>query len=268
MQVKKEFKMLSISLIKRMRLDLTCLVDDGDEGIALDGEEEDLASDTKATASRRWIAHPKTIRLSTRPRPPLNPDGTRSRTFARISKSSSMPSFVLSLVQDITVLAERFVEEVVFPLFRKLHPETSGWNLSLVNLCATTMSMTASEGKAGVGRDIARMLRRQKDVLKDWKVADVDVPPPDDEPDEPDDRQKEQDHSVQFESESSSHCPPHRAGLGSEDALASTQGSSVSDEAWDSEGEELQLGSKCQRCGATMPFFAMVAHERFHSLPS
>lgn len=253
-----------------MRLDLTSLVNDGDEGIALDGEEEeDLASDTKATASRRWIAHPKTLRLSTRPRPPLNPDGTRSRTFTRISKSSSMPSFVLSLVQDITVLAERFVEEVLLPLFRKLHPETSGWNLSLVNICATNMSMTASEGKAGVGRDIGRMLKRQKDVLKDWKIADVDVPPSDDEPDKPDEqgnRQIEQDHSGQFERESSSHVSLDHTGLGSEDALASTQGSSFGDEVWDSEGDENQLGDKCGLCGATMPFFAMVAHERFHSL--
>lgn len=262
--------MLSISLIKRMRLDLTSRVDDGYEGIALDGgEEEDLASDTKVTATRKWIAHPKTLRLSTRPRPPLNSDGTRSRTFTRISKSSSMPSFVLSLVQDITVLAERFVEEVLLPLFRKLHPETSGWNLSLVNICATNMSMTASEGKAGVGRDIGRMLRRQKDVLKDWKIADIDVPPSDDEPDEPDkqgDRQIEQNHSGQFETERSSHDPPDHVGFGSEDALVSTQASPFGDEAWDSEGEENQLGDKCQLCGATMPFFAMVAHERFHSL--
>lgn len=261
--------MLSISLIKRMRLDLTSLVDDGDIGITLGGEEEeeeDLASDTKATASRRWIAHPKTLRLSTRPRPPLNPDGTRSRNFTRISKSSSMPSFVLSFVQDITVLAEKFVEDAALPLFRKLHPERSGWNLSLVNLCATNMSMTASEGKAGAGRDIGRMLRRQEDVLKDWKIADVDVPPSDDEPDKPGDRQIEQDDSGQVESGFSSRCPPDHAGLGSEDALASTQGSFFGDEAWDSESEENQLGDKCQQCGATMPFFAMVAHERFHSL--
>lgn len=258
--------MLSTSLIKRMRLDLTSLVDDGDIGIALEGEEEDLASDTKATADRRWIAHPKTLRLSTRPRPPLNPDGTRSRTFTRISKSSSMPSFVLSLDQDITVLAERFVEEALLPLFRKLHPERSGWNLSLVNLCATNMSLTASEGKAGAGRDIGRMLRRQKDVLKGWKIADVDVPPSDDEPDEPGDRQMEQDDNRQVESGISSRYPLDHVGLGSEDALQATQGSSFGGEAWDSEGEENQLGDKCQKCGATMPFFAMVAHERFHSL--
>lgn len=254
--------MLSESLIKRMRLDLTSLVDDEDVGIALEGED-DIVLDTKATASRRWIAHPKTLRLSTRPLPPLNPDGTRLRNFTRISKSSSMPSFVLNFTQDIPVLAEKLVEETLLPLFRKLHPEKSGWNLSLVNLCATNMFMTASEGRAAAGRDIGRMLRRQEDVLKDWKIADVDVAPSDD---EPDDCSIEQDDIGQFEREIPSQYPPDPAGPGSEDALPSTQGSCFGDEAWDSEGEENDLGERCQKCGATMPSFAMFAHERFHYL--
>ena len=240
------------------------MVNDGDIGTALDGGAEDLALDYKTTASRRWIAHPKTLRISTRPRSPLNPDGTRSRDFTRISKSSSMPLFVLSLTDDITVLAEKFVEDALLPLFRKLHPEKSSWNLSLVNLCATNMSMTASEGKTGAGRDIGRMLRRQEDVLKAWKIPDVDVAPSHD---EQGDRQREQVDNGQTEREISSHCHPDQARLGSEDVLPSTQGSSIGDEAWDSDGEGNDLGDRCPTCGATMPSFAMVAHERFHSLP-
>lgn len=261
-QATKELTMLSESLIKRMRLDLTSLVYEGDMSMALEGEE-DLAHDTKPIASRRWIAHPKTLRLSTRPRPPLNPDGTRSRNFTRISRSTSMPSCVLSLTQDISVLAEKLVEETVLPLFRKLHPEISSWNLSLVNICATNMSMIASEGKAGAGRDIGRMLRRQEDVLKDWKIADVDVAPSDD---EPDDRQVGQDDIGQIERGTSSYYPPDHVGLRSEDTLPSTQGSIFGDEAWDSEGEENDLGDRCHICGAAMPSFAMVAHQRFHYL--
>ena len=245
-----------------MHLDLTSRVDDRDTGIALEGEEENLALDTNANASRRWIACPKTLRLSTRPRPPLNPDGTRPRNFTRISKSCSMPSFVLSLAQSTTALGEKLVEETLLPLFRKLHPEKWGWNLSLVNLCATNMSMTASEGKAAAGRDIGRMLRRQETVLKEWKIADVDVAPSDD---EPNDRQIARDEGGPTECKSFSHYPLDHAGLGSEDSVPPTQGSSFGDEAWDSEGEESDLGDRCQICGATMPFFAMVAHERFHS---
>ena len=246
-----------------MRLDLTSLVDDGDGSIALE-ELGDARLAVKPSVSRRWIAHPKTLRLSTRPRPPLNPDGTRPRNFTRVSKSSSMPSLVLSLAQDIVVLAEKLVEEALLPLFRKLHPEKSGWNLSLVNICATNMSMTAADGKTGAGRDIGRMLRRQEDVLKDWKIADVDAAPSND---KPDDRQIEQDDIRHVEPEISSHSPPDAAGTAPEDALPIPQRRSFSNEAWDSEGEENDMGEMCKKCGATLPSFAMVAHERFHYLP-
>ena len=255
--------MLSESLIKRMRLDLTSQVDDGDLGVPIDGEYGESAIDTKATASRRWIAHPKTLRLSTRPRPSLNPDGTRSRSFARISKSSFMPSSIFNLSQDVTVLAEKVVEETLLSLFRKLHPEKSGWNLSLVNLCATNMSMAASEGKASAGRDIGMMLKRQRVVLEDRKVTDVAVTPSDH---ELGDREVEQDDIDKIEREVPSPSLPDHAGLGSEDVLLSAQGSSSGNEMWDSEVEENDLGEMCHECGATMPSFAMVAHERFHSL--
>ena len=247
--------MLSESLIKRMRLDLTSLVDDGHLIVPLDGGRQQSAIGTKATARRKWIAHPKTLRLSTRPRPPLNPDGTRSRNFARISKSSSMPSSVFDLSHDIRVLADKLVEETLLSLFRKLHPEKSAWNLSLVNLCATNMSMAASEEKASAGRDIGTMFKSQGVVLQNWKIVEVDVTP--------DDRQIEQNDVDETEREIFSHS---LAGLGSEDALPSTQGSSSGNEMWDSEVEENDLGETCYECGATMPSFAMVAHERFHSL--
>ena len=258
-QIKKVLGMLSESLIKRMRLDLTTLVDEGDLGVPLDERYGESVIDANATASRRWIAHPKTLRLSTRPRPPLNPDGTRSRIFARISKSSSMPSSIFNLSQSVTVLAEKFVEETLLSLFRKLHPEKSGWNLSLVNLCATNMSMT----KAGVGRDIGTMFKRQGVVLKDWKTTDVAVTFSDH---ELDDCQVEQDDIDETEREVSSPFVPDHAGLGAEDALQLAQGSSSGNEMWDSEIEENDLGEMCYDCGATMPSFAMVAHERFHSL--
>ena len=259
-QVEKQLRLLSGRLLKQMRLDLV----DGDYlGIAVKREQEDPPFDTKATSSRRWIAHPKTLRLSTRtrPRPPLNPDGTQFRTFNRISKSSSMPSFVFSLAEEVTVLAAKLVEETLLPLFRKLHPEKSAWNLSLVNLCATNMSMSASESKSGAGRDIVKMLRRQEDVLKHWKVADVEVAPS---KDEPNDRQMNQDDTNEIECGASNRPCPGHADL--EDAYQPTQVSFLVDEAWESEGQEDDLGDKCQECGAMVPPFAVDAHERFHSL--
>ena len=90
-----------------------------------------------------------------------------------------MPSYIFSLTVSIEVLSAKLVEEALMPLFKKLHPEKSDWNLSLVNVCATNMATTASDsrGKGGSGRDISRMFRRQDEVLREWRVEDRDVAP-------------------------------------------------------------------------------------------
>ncbi|KAK8170925.1 hypothetical protein BKA80DRAFT_186233, partial [Phyllosticta citrichinensis] len=150
-QVVKELRMLAISLLKRMHADLL--------------EEEDEHDQDGATAARlekrRWIAHPATLRLSTRPRPPLNADGSRTRTFARISRSAPVPNFIFSLSTPIESLAERLVNDALLPLFRRLHPEKTGWNLSLVNVAVTNMAEAGSNAKSSSGRDITSMFRKQ-----------------------------------------------------------------------------------------------------------
>ncbi|KAI4679272.1 hypothetical protein J4E81_010525 [Alternaria sp. BMP 2799] len=166
--VTKELRMLAKRLLERMHTDLL--------------EEDDDAHDlstapTSATTSKpmkRWLAHPKTLRLSTRPRAPQNPDGTRNRSFARISKSGPMPTFVFSLKDNnntMDAVVEKLLSETLLPLFRKLHPEKKGWNLSLVNVAATNMADAARE-RGGVGRDIGKMFRRQDEVLRQWRVDD------------------------------------------------------------------------------------------------
>ena len=254
--------MLSTSLIKRMRLDLTSALDEDDMEITSEEEDDAPVQVDSAATPRRWIAHPNILRLSTRPRPPLNPDGTRSRTFKRISKSTNMPIFVFSFAHGVDVLANRLVEETLVPLFHKLHPEKSEWNLSLVNVCATNMSLTASDGKDGAGRDISRMFRRQDDLLREWKVEDVDIAPsnafndqriPDDGDDRIEDKIAQQD-------------PLEHPPLGS-DLRTFTQESLRGKDEWDSDEEMQDAGDSCSICGAVMPPYAMLAHERFHDLP-
>ena len=109
--------MLATSLLTRMHTDL--LEDDEDTG---------------SGKMQRWIAHPKTIRLSTRPRPPLNANGTRTRSFNRISKSGPLPSFAFNLKDSIDSIVKKLVQETLIPMFRRLHPQQSGWNLSLMNI--------------------------------------------------------------------------------------------------------------------------------------
>ncbi|KAH8722894.1 hypothetical protein GQ44DRAFT_657338 [Phaeosphaeriaceae sp. PMI808] len=249
-KVTKELQMLATSLLKRMYADL--LEDD-------EAEKDELSNANTAAylkPSQRWLAHPRAIRLSTRPRPPQNPDGSRNRSFARISKSTPMPGFVFNLQDNIESIAERLTIELLLPLFHKLHPEKSGWNLSLVNIAATNMANAASE-KGGVGRDISKMFRRQDDVLKQWKIIETE-------------------DVVQSEAKAS-HTIPVITRMqvrkdGSEDIPTSSQ--QVNDTAahqWISEDEDmLDLDTfLCNRCGALMPMFAMGAHERWHeSQPS
>jgi hypothetical protein len=84
-----------------------------------------------------------------------------------------MPTFVFNLNATIATnaIVDKLLTEALLPLFRKLHPEKRGWNLSLVNVAATNMADAASE-RGGIGRDIGRMFKRQDEVLKQWRVEE------------------------------------------------------------------------------------------------
>jgi len=170
-----------------------------------------------------------------------------------------MPTFVFSFGESVDVLAEKLVNEALIPSFRRLHPEKSGWDLSLVNVAATNMAEAASDGKDGAGRDIGRMFKRQEDVLKEWKVEDRDTAPS-----EGDDEDPATDQANDGQHKTAEGCFGDVNLHGSEDSLQFTQ-ESHADGSWDS--EDKFLGDACAICGAVMPPFAMVAHERFHNLP-
>ncbi|KAL9113218.1 MAG: hypothetical protein Q9227_002553 [Pyrenula ochraceoflavens] len=229
-EVRRELTILSNSLIRRIHMDL------------LETEIEDGAEPTK-----RWLAHPRTFRLSTRPRPPLNPDGTRPRSFNRISRSFPMPQFVFSLTENVDALSERLVGEVLIPNFRKLHPERSGWNLSLVNIAVTNMAETAADSKDSQGRDIGKMFQRQDDVLKEWRVHDDShntLPPVEE--------------NVKSSKENATELKDSKAWEENDHDDATD---------WQSEDEDLAGSTRCSICGLALPPFAMTAHERFHADP-
>ena len=280
-EVLKELMMLAKSVIKRMRTDLVA-------------EEESIIDETPSAnekaspaSSRKWLAHPRTLRLSTRPRPPLNPDGTRSRTFNRISRSGPVPSFLFRLADNVDALAEKLVSEHLIPLFKKLHPEKSGWNLSLVNLAVTNMIETGSNSKVAGGRDIGSMFRQQDKLLAPWRVEDRDVPPDAAVARSPSPfmgssvAQGEQvplDHPEASRYGSPAYVPEafkrdsHRLERGNapEDRPFGhlNEDQPFDDGDWDLEGTmddtEPEL-TVCEQCGSSMPPFAMQAHRRFHA---
>ncbi|CAI7659628.1 unnamed protein product [Penicillium bialowiezense] len=203
--VRRELVVLSRSLIRRMRADLLDMSD---------------------TPEGRWRAHPRTLRLSTRPRPPPGSDGSRTYSANRISRSAPLPTFIFNLDEHIERLAERLVHESVLSMFRRLHPEKSGWNLSLVNIAVTNMVEAAGDQKQNSGRDIGKMFRQQETVLRDWTVQEpaalVNVP-----------QIGETEIEPEFEND------------------------------WDD--DEPLASVDCPRCGCSIPLLAQLAHEMYHS---
>jgi DNA polymerase iota len=236
-----QLKILSRSLLTRMRIDLLASEDDFDGG---GGKDADQITKAPAALGRRWLAHPKTLRLTTRPREPLRPDGSRVRSFKRISHSTSLPSFVFNLTEPVEVLAEK-LQEFLVGMFRRLHPEKAGWNLSLINLAVTNMLETASDNKTAKGRDIGNMFKRHDAVLKEFRVDDETAPP----------RATEE----RMEREDTLTDPKARIRLWGE----AFEEDADADAGWNGDGDETEI---CGECGLKMPAFAMVAHQRYHKL--
>jgi DNA polymerase iota len=258
-KVAQELRMLARSLLRRIHTDL---IEDGVEDGSVQALPEAIAEGT--ATSKRWIAHPRTVRLSTRPRPPQNPDGSRHRSFARISKSAPMPNFVFNSGASIEDVAERLVSETLLPLFRRLHPEKTGWNLSLVNVAVTNMADAASE-KGGVGRNISNMFKRQDDVLKAWRVEEGKEERDGEEKNE---EEEEAWIGVQDELRPIATASGAVSRVGSEDAPTLSQSdATVLKDVWESDGEDMTEGDTycCEDCGALMPLFAMGAHIRWHA---
>jgi DNA polymerase iota len=247
-RVQAELLLLSKSLIKRMRTDLT---EEDEESL----EPSQLADHVskRSHERRRWLALPRTLRLSTRPRPPADPEGTRSRASNRISRSIPAPNLLNNLSNSVEELASRLVSEYLVSLFRRLHPERSGWDLSLINIAVTNMTETAGNSKVATGRDISKMFKNQDNHLREWKVEDIDVPP---------------DQNVEDSLGEESLNQPSAEYHGSEDQIPLSQASQGSyfQGGWDDENEHVSetFDSACPFCEARMPSFAMPAHLRFH----
>lgn len=248
-QVSKELRVLATSLINRMHTDL------------LEDDDED-------SSKQKWIAHPKTVRLSTRPRPPLQDGGARARSFNRISKSGPLPNYVFNHNVGVDATVEKLVQECLLPMFKRLHPPQGSWNLHLINIGVTNMVETGSDDSGAGGRDIGKMFRRQEDVLREWKVEDRPVPPDPVPVQAGDVSESEQPKSNHAAEPSAGHEAEDFTMAGSEDTLYFTQ-ETLDEYAWEDEGGDMNMDSGnevCGVCGAVMPAFAMSAHERFHSL--
>lgn len=253
--VKKELTALAKSLIRRMHTDLLEEEEKSEDGVRCGTPEENRRLPT--VRNLRWLAHPRTLRLSTCSRPPSKADNSRTRTFNRVSRSCPIPPFIFSLGKDVNILAERLVNEALVPTFRRLHPEKAGWGLSLMNIAVTNMVGSAGEQKGSEGRDIGRMFRKQEDVLKDWRVTDHD------EVQTSVDTSPSQDTNEQIKGDITMAESNHASDIA--DAVSCWD---QDDDIWDSDEDMTTLSCICELCGASIPHFAVKAHEVYHAVPT
>ncbi|KAJ5640419.1 hypothetical protein N7528_000044 [Penicillium herquei] len=203
-RVRRELIILSRSLIRRMRTDL---IDPSDD-------------------SPRWVAHPRTLRLSTRPRNAPETDGVRTYNANRISRSAPLPTFIFH-DENVDALAERLVQESLLMMFRKLHPEKCGWDLSLMNVAVTNMVESAGDQKQSSGRDIGKMFQQQETIRREWRVSDL----PELSQDQNETLNENSVDQVEHEVE------------------------------WEDGEEETGYSVRCEECGAGIPHFAVLAHQ-------
>jgi DNA polymerase iota len=242
-EVLEQLELLSASLIRRMRVDLVERRPDG---------------------TQKWLAFPRTLRLSTRPRlVDKTVDGTMVRlSTGRISRSMPSPGFLNSLGEDVELLANKLVVDCLLTMFKKLHPEKSGWNLSLINVAVTNMAETAGDGPTAAGRDISSMFKNQDATLKEWRISDQDVPP--------DIAMEDAMEDAMVVGIHTSSILEGRNAAGSEDLPTGSQQQRLWQDLpddWNLGEEDTFLGNlRCIICGAFMPSFALAAHERYHQI--
>lgn len=156
--IRRELHLVTASLLRRMLIDL---VEDDDSQPSPQPQTQPQSPPT-----RKWLAHPKTLRLTTRPY--TAPADGKPYDWARTSKSVPLPSFVFTLTAAAPAVeetAQRLVAETLMPLFCRMNPAPRGWNTGLINVCVTNI---AGEGGGGGTRDIGDMFRRQGGVRREF----------------------------------------------------------------------------------------------------
>ena len=241
-EIQAELRKLSASLLRRMHIDLT-----EDASPHPPGGDGDGSAEEASGPGRKWIAHPKTLRLSTAPKWSTS-DG-KPYMFGRASRSQSLPAFVFNLQAEPAQRAGRLVEEALLGMFAKLNPAPRGWNLGMLNICVTNMHPAGTEDGSGRGRDISVMFRRQEDVLREFTVYD------DDENDENDASEAPEPAEQGGEEEDWDRAGEEQH----EEDVADD------DDMWEDAGDFSDgIMEHCPLCDRLIPIFALGAHDRFH----
>ncbi|KAI1996977.1 hypothetical protein LOZ51_003140 [Ophidiomyces ophidiicola] len=257
--VQKAVTLLAHSLLRRMHADLT--EEDGSEDDRMRLETTETATKKK----KKWLAQPRTLRLSTRARPGASLNGSQSFQGNRISKSCPMPQFIFSFTENAQTLSQRLVEDTIIPLFRRLHPDKSGYKLSLINIAVTNMLECAGTDKGSIGQDIGKLFRSRENEAtpRSWPgSANEDRAP------KPDGLGIDNLGRPGLPLDDHNHRRPHHVSTPIMDAANLNQ---HGESEWASDED---IGSndsatpcdECPKCGALVPCFAAHAHAIYHSV--
>jgi DNA polymerase iota len=199
-EISSELRKLAVHLLERMQLDLV---------------EDD-----------HWLAYPRTLRLSARPK--TRPSEDKPYNFARKSKSQPLPSYLLNLSIDRDEVVDRLLQQALLPMFYQLNPDKSGWRIGMLNVCVANMVLTGTENGSGVGRNISSMFRKQEETLREFTVYATEQ------------------------------------GEEGEDTDVWDDGQDGSSDQASLEGRD--AFERCAVCGHAFPHFALAAHERYHTM--
>ncbi|KAL8409417.1 hypothetical protein RB594_007737 [Gaeumannomyces avenae] len=254
-QVKRELNKISASLITRMRADLA--EDTGSSGTG-------AACTAGADAARKWIAVPKTLRLTTRPRHDGSLEGREyNYNHGRASRSQPIPGFLLSLTQPVDQLAQRLVEEALMPMFHRLatpRPGSGsggGYDVGLLNVCVANVTMAAGDSAGSSGRDIAAMFKRRDEFRREFAVLD-------------DALEEGQQPPLTVSTGSPKLLPNYDENAQENELLEMSVLCDAEDDLF-AGNDELDLWDdqdtqRCRTCGHAIPTFALEAHYRYHLL--
>ncbi|KAK0740997.1 hypothetical protein B0T18DRAFT_353460, partial [Schizothecium vesticola] len=249
--IRREMHLLTASLLRRIHTDLVVVEDDDTQ-----------PTSPPTTTAGKWLAYPKTLRLTTRPY--TSPSDGKPYDWSRTSRSVPLPSFVFHLAAPAEQTAQRLVTETLMPLFHRMNPAPRGWNTGLINVCVTNMAGSASEG-GGSTRNIGDMFRRQDEVRREFTAYADEAG--EGSPGQAGKRSREEE-----EEESGEGGSKRVFGEGGRTLAASSpeDDDGDDDEPWDpvlDDGPNDRTdGETCPRCGYWMPLFVVGSHLRYHEM--
>lgn len=147
-QVEQVLVQLATKLITRMHIDLLSPL-----------PPPTTSTPTPSTSLQRWLAFPRTFRLSLRPR------GMAGPYSSRVSKSAPLPRYVFARDSCAEALAGRLVREVGLPLLRKMG-KVGEEELQLVNVAVVNMEESKGGEAVMAGVDIEKMFASKKEMTE------------------------------------------------------------------------------------------------------